>query len=638
MTRFEPSLRLSRLVVLKGGKSVYDERFHLGVNIIRGNNSTGKSTLADMIFYALGGESISWREEAGSCDFVTAEVYINGNPLTLRREISKQKTRSMSIFWGSYEEASRNSDLGWELYPYAQREDRQSFSQVLFTALGIPQVRGELASRVTMHQLLRLVYSDQRTQFDQIFRSDYFDNRIIRDAVGSLLCGFYDEKLYDAEIQLKNITTQYDNISGQLNQLYRFLGTQDIGLELFDNTLSQRVQERNGLYEKIKNLRSEQVIAAQPNNELARQASDVEAQLRETGGEIVRHERQLEEIDFEISDSDQFINALEGKSESLEDSLLTRETLGEIHFENCPACHQPVPPPNEASHCHLCKAERPPTPRDSQFLRLQQELLLQVSESRKLQEQRIARRAQIANQIPTLYAKRAELQLRQADLASPVTSAPQELIIHDIYRRIGYLDREIEDVQKRMQMAQTIRELDEQKAQVAAEISRLKSDIEGRQSRRETRESEVKSEISKATAELLRKDLDREQTFRQVESVRFSFADNAIEVNGRSNFSASSMVVVKNSFHLALLLASVRKAYFRYFRFALFDNIEDKGMEEARSRNFQKLIVEASRSTDVEHQIIFTTSMIAPELDTKEFVVGDFYTAENKSLKMAPRS
>jgi hypothetical protein len=73
---------------------------------------------------------------------------------------------------------------------------------------------------------------------------------------------------------------------------------------------------------------------------------------------------------------------------------------------------------------------------------------------------------------------------------------------------------------------------------------------------------------------------------------------------------------------------------FYHPRFLLMDNVEDKGMEEKRSHNFQSLIVQASRTARYEHQIIFTTSMMNPELDNEQFVIGPRYTHENKTLKL----
>ena len=49
--QYNPFLKLNRLIVytLKGGVA-YDEYFHEGVNIIRGHNSSGKSTISNFIF------------------------------------------------------------------------------------------------------------------------------------------------------------------------------------------------------------------------------------------------------------------------------------------------------------------------------------------------------------------------------------------------------------------------------------------------------------------------------------------------------------------------------------------------------------------------------------------------------------
>jgi hypothetical protein len=99
MTLHEPSLFLNRLVVFGRGRPVYDEEFRLGVNIIRGSNSSGKSTITDFIFFVLGGDISAWKPEAERCDYVMAEVAVNGKPLTLRRQITANARQSMEIFW-----------------------------------------------------------------------------------------------------------------------------------------------------------------------------------------------------------------------------------------------------------------------------------------------------------------------------------------------------------------------------------------------------------------------------------------------------------------------------------------------------------------------------------------------------------
>ena len=129
-------------------------------------------------------------------------------------------------------------------------------------------------------------------------------------------------------------------------------------------------------------------------------------------------------------------------------------------------------------------------------------------------------------------------------------------------------------------------------------------------------------------------DLQSEAEFNEDSKVYFNFAEDRISVAGKIGYSASSLTVIRNAFHLALLWASTIDRQFKYPRFLLIDNIEDKGMTSARSRNLQNQIVSISSAMPAEHQIIFTTSMVDPKLDTSDLTVGDHYTFENKSLKM----
>lgn len=62
--------------------------------------------------------------------------------------------------------------------------------------------------------------------------------------------------------------------------------------------------------------------------------------------------------------------------------------------------------------------------------------------------------------------------------------------------------------------------------------------------------------------------------------------------------------------------------------------MEDNGMEKIRTQNFQELITEMSDKFEVEHQIIFTTSMVSDKLNNKPYCVGVEYDRNNKTLKI----
>src|ERR1700722_3392272 len=97
-------LKLNRMAVYRSGQTLYDERYHAGVNIIHGDNGSGKSTIADFIFYVLGGDLREWREFAGLAEFVVAEVAARDSCVTLRRDISLDGLRPMHLYFGTLDE------------------------------------------------------------------------------------------------------------------------------------------------------------------------------------------------------------------------------------------------------------------------------------------------------------------------------------------------------------------------------------------------------------------------------------------------------------------------------------------------------------------------------------------------------
>lgn len=119
MTRFEPTLIVKRLVVERREAVVYDERFHAGVNVVRGENSSGKSTVLNFIFYGLGGDLSDWSAVARLCSRVIVEVSLNGLSATLSREISETSgLQPMDIFGGAYDDAKSAPRSEWLRFPY----------------------------------------------------------------------------------------------------------------------------------------------------------------------------------------------------------------------------------------------------------------------------------------------------------------------------------------------------------------------------------------------------------------------------------------------------------------------------------------------------------------------------------------
>jgi AAA domain len=122
--RFDPTLVLTRLVVERNELLAYNERFHAGVNVIRGENSSGKSTILNFIFYVLGGDLTDWSEAALLCTRVNAEVELNGRPATLSRDVSANPRQPMEIYGGPYDTGRLAPRSEWLRYPYMRSATR----------------------------------------------------------------------------------------------------------------------------------------------------------------------------------------------------------------------------------------------------------------------------------------------------------------------------------------------------------------------------------------------------------------------------------------------------------------------------------------------------------------------------------
>ena len=85
---------------------------------------------------------------------------------------------------------------------------------------------------------------------------------------------------------------------------------------------------------------------------------------------------------------------------------------------------------------------------------------------------------------------------------------------------------------------------------------------------------------------------------------------------------------------MAVLLTACNDDKFRLPCFSMFDNIEDKGMTQDRSNNFQKIVLELSEEIETDFQLIMTTSMIDESLNNDKYGVGPYYNKGEHTLNL----
>ena len=632
------NLFLNRLIIVTDeGKIAYDEKFHRGVNIIHGQNSSGKSTIVRFIFFALGGSYGDFVPEALRCQYVMAEVEINGKLYTLKRYLEKtdngggvKKNAPIYIYFGSMEECEEDKrPEKWKCYGYNMSANKRSFSNVLFELMDLPEMKAE--SNITMHQILRLIYLDQESPLSSLFFFEQFDQTFTRETVAELLMGLYDEKLSDDKLDKIKLEDKIAELKQSIKITRQFLDDpvkQSPGFLLAQ--IDQLKKEMDDISEEVRKLREGETQREVQKLEYERMQGKV-AELREQYQQV---NDDIERLKADIRDSNYFIHALQKKIEAVDRSIATREYFDKLHLEYCPECLTKIEDNVEEGRCRLCKSPIDNSKGKSQAMRIKLELQFQIRESQKLlecdNEQLKERTAQSA-----ILSRDLKAAQEKYDYAVRNVRSSQDERIDELIQTKGYKEGEIAQFNTLLESAEKYERLVNDLNKAEAEHERLSREIAAKESRIRKQRMIIEQAITSNGVYLLQHDQDRQAEFRFATDFKMDFGQNIVYLSDRHiKLSASSSFYLKMAARFALFLSSVQESSMMYPRLIFSDNMEDKGMEEDRSRNFQKILV--NRLTELgnpDYQVIFATSNIAQELNTTDYTVGEYYTRENKSLK-----
>ena len=391
MIRFNPNICVCRLVVRRGPHVAYDEPFHVGVNVIRGANSSGKSTILNFLFYALGGDlnSSDWSEHALLCTHVWLEVEFNGKPAVLKREIDQTSRSGMDIYGGRYDDATNAPIENWLRFPYS-RGTKESFSQAIFRLLDMPDVAVEGTSSITMHQLMRLLYADQMSPIESLFRFEGYDPENLKAAVGNLLCGAFDAEIYELQQLYREKDKQFTAASAELRSIFKIVGgDESLGLEWVMQKRKSLSDDRETLLGQI-DAAEEALYGSQKADKITLTTSkSLYAQVSKLQSKLVSARANVDSVELDISDSNEFIESLDRRLEALKDAQSATEIIEIVNFSTCPACFAEVLEQSEdIAACHLCK-----TPLDHERVKDRivsqiNDVSIQLRQSRRLQEVR----------------------------------------------------------------------------------------------------------------------------------------------------------------------------------------------------------------------------------------------------------
>lgn len=635
MTVTRSTLFIRRLVIAKSKKTVFDQSFHIGVNIIRGDNSVGKSTVMDLLFYVLGGDlkPERWTEEALTCTQVICEISTNKNILTISRSIDIESKSPMLFFDGSIENAATSSATQWAQYGVRRTDNKYSFSQQLFELLGWPQHHDDDGANLTMHQVLRLIYVDQSTPVNKILRDEpAFDKPSLRQAIGDFLLGVDDLESYRLRQELTKAEASFAKIDGQLGAIYKYVSPTE-GILRQEHVL-QDIKQVTEHIQLATNKRDEIILGANIDNSTQSTKKDSELIAKKIAllsKDIDKAISYQAEITNEIAESELFLESIDLRIKSLHESKSAYGFFGEIKFEFCPSCLSPIDTHVDGT-CYLCKRKVDKKEREGLYLAALNELNFQRKESKRILDEWKAKRIALNVEI---NARSAEIEdIKKRHRTSLITSSKKIATLNELSTQIGALEERLAGLNSKLALVASIEDLITQKNELNLRINDLSTKIKELRNITEARTQRVEQVLSAQTTKLISRDGDIEQSFSLPEKFEYDFRKDLMLVDGRSKFSASSETILKNSFHLAILLESIQDSFMRYPRLLLLDNIEDKGMRPERSHNFQHTLIESLSDAEDEYQVIMTTSMISPDLEGTDYCVGPYYAKGKHTLEI----
>lgn len=634
------NLFLNRLYILTDeGAIAYDETFHKGVNIIRGDNSSGKSTITHFLFFALGGSFNDFVPEARKCSIVFAEVEMNNVVFTIKREIIKDEENNIStqaplfFFWGIMDESfNPPKNKVWQKFGYNSYDNIKSFSNVLFDSLDLPIVKGD--NNITFHQILRLLYIDQDSPTSSLFYYEHFDSQITRETISDLLLGVYNEELYEKKKRLIAATKELEGIKNEIKATSKFfINPLTLNPKHILATIDKREKEVSLLQEEIVSIRSKaKEVEYESDSKLTFQKLNETAIFQRE--KVSKLENDITYLNNEIEDSSFFISTLNKKIRALKNSIHTREFLGNLPLEYCPECLTLIKPNKDESKCKLCKESIDESFGVFQAKRMELEIGFQITESNKLLEINKRLLLELEAKYTSELGKLHDIQNQVNASLSDVKSYSEE-VIDNLNNKKGFIEGEILQYRNMLENAEFYERLIDKRDTLSKEVTSLKRYKFLTELEQTKLKEEINAKIREEGVYLLNNDLERQDEFKNASDFFIDYSNNiAFLSNKFSKYSASSNFYLKVSARFSIFLASLSIDNMRFPRFIFADNMEDKGIEMLRAQNLQNLLIERVNKFDSNsYQMIYTTSYITDELDKSSYVVGEYYTKENPSLK-----
>lgn len=480
-----------RHLILRTRRTTERVEFAEVATVLYGPVSTGKSTVARLVDYCLGGDLE--RTPALQQEFVAVELGLALGEHNCTIERAADDTQSVRMSWASPSGDARSVNAPLNAPPSSNPPALVdgtavfSLSDILFHLCGVEPIMVRQRSRDPDSPLIRLSFRDiwwycylDQTHLDSSFfrLEDPFRGRKSQDAM-RFFTGLHSERWSQLEAELTRTIDAQRSKREAVQQIRQFMERFELGSE---RGIDEQLAEAHAAMEEAKRR-----IAAMERDRatLIHPSDPLRAELRALSGEIG-------ELDQAIADTTQ----ASAQQDSLRAELLTGKIravraehagvlLSGVSYERCPECGTDISDRAEVEgSCKLCHSALvvgiPSRPEEEEvFRRDLNERLDQLGDAisrRQLEIEKMERQRSAASE----RKRRLDAQL-QSELARYDSAFVES--IRGSEREIATLEERVRSLERLKLMPQAINDLETEAGELQGQIDRIRTDSQEERSR-----------------------------------------------------------------------------------------------------------------------------------------------------------
>ncbi|MDB4671439.1 AAA family ATPase [Pirellulaceae bacterium] len=478
-------------------ESVELVEFSPSVTFIHGPVGTGKSTVARLIDFCLGGTLV--RTTAVRSELVSVQLSAVVGEYEAIFERAIDQNSSVRVTW------TGNEEQGSVIAPIVQRQDAEpiflenifTLSDLIFHFAGVEPIKVRKSKTDPDSKLVRLSFRDvmwycylsQENLDSSFFQMDHPFKRNKSIDVMRFVVGFYSDRLNELEQRLVEMQERLRANRIAANQIREFLRRFHLGSDVGVDADMQQVQQ------ELENARSRRSTIEADALKNTHTVDPLRHKLQKLARKLGSEEVALGDLQERVASQEallaDFISA-KVKSARLDSA---RSVLAGVTFERCPQCGLTIEPGRCTSPaaCNLCCQVEGDDDRDTEAVDteiLRQDLNTRIDELEELVNRH---RTEIEKQLKAV----AKLRHQKIELDQKLNRELQQYDsayvsqIRGVDREIGELEERLRQLGRLAEMPRALEQMELESGQLEGQLTTVRESIRDERDRLRTADARI---------------------------------------------------------------------------------------------------------------------------------------------------